>query len=73
MDIRSMLFLTILGMAFHQIAKGNIMAPAASLLWYAFEIMNKAREKQVLQEKEDVADSGPVNGSANWGAEPVSD
>ncbi|MEN8176399.1 MAG: HMA2 domain-containing protein [Pseudomonadota bacterium] len=38
-DLRALLFLLLVGMAIRQIARGRIMIPAVSLLWYAFELV----------------------------------
>lgn len=35
LDYWSLVFLALLGMAIHQLLKGNIAAPATTLLWYA--------------------------------------
>ncbi len=41
LDGRSLLFLALIGLAFHQITKGRVMAPAASLLWYALSLVKE--------------------------------
>ncbi|MGZ4998324.1 MAG: HMA2 domain-containing protein [Methylobacter sp.] len=40
-DSRSLFMLTLTGLAIHQITRGNIMAPASSLLWYAIELLRE--------------------------------
>jgi len=40
-DSRSLFMLTLTGLAFHQIVRGNIMTPAASLLWGAIELLRE--------------------------------
>lgn len=44
LNIRSILFLALIGLAIHQIARGNFMAPAATLLWYALELLEQETE-----------------------------
>jgi hypothetical protein len=44
LDGRSLLFLALIGLAIHQITRGNIMAPAASLLWYALDVLKQETE-----------------------------
>ncbi|WP_031432449.1 HMA2 domain-containing protein [Methylomarinum vadi] len=56
LDNRSVLFLTLIGLAIHQIARGNIMAPAASLLWYALELLEKENEISFEIEKQHESD-----------------
>jgi hypothetical protein len=40
-DLRTISFVLMLGLAMRQISRGNIMVPAMSLLWWAFEILMK--------------------------------
>ncbi len=42
-DLRTILLLSLLGLAAIQIWRGQFMAPAASLLWYAIESVNRGR------------------------------
>lgn len=51
LDARSLLFLGLIGLAVHQTIRGNIMAPAATLLWYAVELLNAEDENQIEYEK----------------------
>ena len=46
-DTRSLLFLSLVGLGIHQITRGNIMAPAASLLWYALEVVKQENENRI--------------------------
>lgn len=46
LDARSFLFLGLLGLALHQATRGNVMAPAASLFWYALELLMQEYEKR---------------------------
>lgn len=39
LDARSFVFLSLIGLAIHQAARGNVMAPAATLLWYAVQLL----------------------------------
>ena len=41
---RSLLFLSLIGLGIHQATKGHIMAPAASFLWYAIELLKQENE-----------------------------
>ncbi len=41
LDSRSLFLLTLTGLAIHQITRGNIMTPAASLFWYAIELLRE--------------------------------
>ncbi|MGZ5007309.1 MAG: HMA2 domain-containing protein [Methylobacter sp.] len=41
LDNRSLLLLTLIGLALHQTAKGNVMVPAVSLLWSAIELLRE--------------------------------
>jgi hypothetical protein len=41
-DLRTISFVLMLGLALRQITRGNIMVPAMSFLWYAFEILAKS-------------------------------
>jgi len=45
LDGRSLLFLALVGLAVHQITRGKIMAPAASLLWYALSLLKEENGK----------------------------
>ncbi|GAB4261268.1 MAG: hypothetical protein Kow0065_11770 [Methylomicrobium sp.] len=45
LDGRSLLFLALLGLAVHQLVRGNVMAPAATLLWYALQLLERENEK----------------------------
>jgi len=42
---KSMFFYLLMGLAIRQVMKGQIMAPAISLFWYASEILEHARNK----------------------------
>jgi len=44
-DSRSLFMLILTGLAVHQIARGNIMTPAASLLWGAIELLREENIK----------------------------
>lgn len=44
LDGRSLLFLALIGMAAHQMTRGNIMAPAATLLWYALQVLEREND-----------------------------
>lgn len=41
LDGRSLLFLALIGLAIHQMTRGRVMAPAASLLWYALSLVKE--------------------------------
>ena len=45
LDGRSLLFLTLIGLAVRQVTQGNIMGPASTLLWYAFSLLKEENEK----------------------------
>ncbi|MDO9418228.1 HMA2 domain-containing protein [Pararhizobium sp.] len=45
LDGRSLLILTLIGLAVRQMTKGNIMGPATTLLWYAFSLLKAENEK----------------------------
>lgn len=45
LDGRSLLFLSLIGLAIRQMTKGHIMGPASSLLWYAFRLLKEENEK----------------------------
>lgn len=45
LDSRSLFLLILTGLAVHQITKGNIMTPAASLLWGAIELLREENKK----------------------------
>jgi len=47
LDNRSLFVLTLTGLAIHQLTRGNIMAPASSLLWYAIELLREENGKTV--------------------------
>lgn len=55
LNVRSLVFLSLVGLAIYQIKRGSIMAPAASLLWYAFGLVNA--ESEDLNELENIANS----------------
>ncbi len=38
-DTRALAILALFGMAIHQAIEGNVMVPAVSLLWYAFNLL----------------------------------
>ena len=40
-DLRTISFVLTLGLAMRQISRGNVMVPAMSFLWWAFEILMK--------------------------------
>lgn len=40
LDLRALLFLTLMALAVRQILRGQIMAPAVTLLWYAQGLLN---------------------------------
>jgi hypothetical protein len=42
-DLRTLAFALLIILAVRQTARGQLMAPAASLLWYAFELVRFAR------------------------------
>jgi hypothetical protein len=42
-DVMSLVYLALMGMAVVQIARGQIMAPAVMLVWYAVELLNRNR------------------------------
>lgn len=46
-DSRSFFVLALTGLAIHQITKGNLMAPASSLLWYAIELLREENGKTI--------------------------
>jgi hypothetical protein len=61
LDGRSLLFLALIGLAVRQMAKGNIMGPATTLLWYAFSLLKEENAKTLAPERLDPdshADSG---------------
>jgi hypothetical protein len=43
---RSMFFYLLMGLAIRQVMKGQFMAPAISLFWYAFEILDTTRNNK---------------------------
>lgn len=43
-DLRTLLFLLLLGLAVAQLLRGQVLAPAASLLWYAFDLALRGAE-----------------------------
>lgn len=45
LDGRSLLFLTLIGLAVRQMTKGHIMGPASTLLWYAFSVLKEENNK----------------------------
>ena len=45
LDGRSLLFFSLVGLAAHQATQGRIMAPAASLLWYALSLLKEENQK----------------------------
>lgn len=51
LDGRSLLFLALIGLGIHQFTRGNIMAPAASLLWYALELLKQENDNLFEIEK----------------------
>ncbi|MGJ0429443.1 HMA2 domain-containing protein [Methylobacter sp.] len=55
LDARSFLFLTLIGLAIHQAARGNVLAPASSLLIYAVQLLYVKDINQI--EYEQKADS----------------
>lgn len=44
-DVRSLLFLSFVGMAVVEAKKGHIMAPASTFLWRALQLLNKKNDK----------------------------
>lgn len=42
-DLRGLIFSLLLLLALAQAARGQVLAPAASLLWYAFDLVRFAR------------------------------
>ena len=42
-DLRTLTFVLLLALALHQAARGQLLVPAASLLWYAFDLIRFAR------------------------------
>ncbi|MGZ8915585.1 MAG: hypothetical protein ACXW1Z_21080, partial [Methylobacter sp.] len=56
LDGRSLLFLSLIGLAVRQMAKGHIMGPASTLLWYAFSVLKEENNK--LFDPESHVDSG---------------
>jgi hypothetical protein len=47
LDGRSLLFLSLIGLAVRQMTKGHILGPASTLLWYAFSVL-KAENNKLL-------------------------
>lgn len=45
-DLQAILFVVVVAMAIRQIIKGQIMVPAISLLWYAFELAVRSKDKR---------------------------
>ena len=43
-DLRSMLFLTFVGLGVREATRGHVMAPAATFLWRALELLNAKNE-----------------------------
>jgi hypothetical protein len=43
-DLRTLIFVLLLGLAIAQLLRGQVMAPAASLLWYAFDLALRGSE-----------------------------
>jgi hypothetical protein len=43
-DLRTLVLLVLLGLAVRQLLRGQILAPAVSLLWYAYELVRWARD-----------------------------
>lgn len=46
MDLKGVVFVNLIGMALFQIRKGNVMAPASTLLWYALSLLIFAQNKE---------------------------
>ncbi len=44
-DLQAILFVVVVAIAIRQIIRGQIMVPAVSLLWYAFELAVRSRHK----------------------------
>ena len=44
-DMNTALFLGLGALAVHQVMKGNLLAPASTLLWYALETLRRAEGK----------------------------
>lgn len=55
LDGRSLLILALIGLAVRQMAKGHIMGPASTLLWYAFSLLKEENKKTFDQDS--LADS----------------
>ena len=48
-DVRTVLLTLMIGIAIHQASKGKLLAPALSVLWYAYDMIGAhRREKQIL-------------------------
>ncbi|MGJ0485989.1 MAG: HMA2 domain-containing protein [Methylomicrobium sp.] len=55
LDARSFVFLSLIGLAIHQAARGNVLAPASTFLVYAVQLLNVKDINQI--EYEQKADS----------------
>jgi len=44
-DVRSILFVSFVGLAVHEATKGHVMAPASTFLWRALQLLNKKNDK----------------------------
>jgi hypothetical protein len=55
LDARSFVFLSLIGLAIHQAARGNVLAPASTFLVYAFQLLDVKDINQI--EYEQKADS----------------
>lgn len=47
LDGRSLLFLALIGLAIRQMTRGHIMAPAATLLWYALQVLERENAVEI--------------------------
>jgi len=69
-DHWSLDFLILFGMAMYQMLKGNIAAPATTLLWYAFGTLLMAQTGR--KNPRHIAEaSRPVDGTGNSASEPI--
>jgi hypothetical protein len=59
-QIRTVLLVMMVGLAVHQIRRGKILAPALSVLWYAYDLVAAhKREKAILETIPEALTSDP--------------
>lgn len=58
-DMRSLLPPLLIGLGLYQIAQGNVLAPAVSLFWYAFSLLNADTNQAVPAAGENTPAAAP--------------